>query len=380
MKYVIVRCEDYAPGGEQTATLLGGAKTSHLQHLAQAGAAGTIRSRGDQTVIDRVLLHRALFGLGPRDPEASPGRCYAAGANLQLAEGDTSWCCEFITQQDGRIIDPTAGGITTKESEMLVRVLDDQLGSKTRRWSVGYGSHHVLVTRDPALGSDGQVPVPAPELLVGQAWSRHLPKGAAGEALRSLIEQASTLLEHHPVNRVRVDLGENPANMLWLWGAADAGPQRTFAERTGLSGAVVSTSFLLHGFARSLGLGWKDGPRSLEESALQRLMKTVAPLVERHDLVYVHLSIETADPVERLCAMERIDHLLLKPLTEALPTQGPWRLLTAIDDRTNGSVPIVAIGTGLPQQPIAALTTQTFAESPLTFQEGSGVFSWLTRT
>ena len=47
MKYVILRCEDQAPYSEQTATLLAGAKTPHLQQLAQAGAMGAIRFRND---------------------------------------------------------------------------------------------------------------------------------------------------------------------------------------------------------------------------------------------------------------------------------------------------------------------------------------------
>lgn len=379
MKYVIVRCEDTAPGGGQIASLLDGAKTSHLQQLAQAGAAGTIRPQGDSAGLDRFNLHRALFGLGPHDPEAAAGRCYAASINRTLAEGETAWCCELVTHRDGKIVDPTAGGIPTKESEVLIHALDEELGSETRQWDVGHGPHHILVARDPSLAVDEHAALRSPEVLTGEAWKKHLPKGAVGEALRSVIEQASTLLEHHPVNRVRVDLGENPANALWLWGAADARPQRTFAERSQLSGAVVSNNFLLRGFARTLGLGWKEGPSSLEGAPLQRLLKTVLALSEEHDLVYVHLRVDSADPVQRLCAMERLDQILFKSLTEALPARGPWRLLTVIDGRTNGSRPLVAIGTGLPQQPIAALTADSFSESPLTFPDSLGLFSWFTK-
>ena len=91
MKYVILRVEDYAPSDGRTAALLDGAKTLHLQHLAQAGAVGLIRHKGDPPGIDRAQVHRALFGLEPHAAEASPGRCYAAGANVELAEGETAW-------------------------------------------------------------------------------------------------------------------------------------------------------------------------------------------------------------------------------------------------------------------------------------------------
>ncbi len=379
MKYVILRCEDQAPYSEQTATLLAGAKTPHLQQLAQAGAVGAIRFRNDPPAIERMRCHRALFGLGPLDLEGLPGRCYAAGANLQLEEGETAWCCELVTQHDGRIVDDTAGRISPKESDILIQALDEALGSDTRRWETGQGRHHVLITRDAALGSAGETTLEPPEMLLGQPWKRRLPKGETGKALAALTDQAATILDSHPINRVRVDLGENPANMVWLWGPATAGAQRSFSERTGLSGTVVSSSFLLEGFARACSLGWKAGPSSMEEANLRQLMKTVAHALEGHDFVYAHLSIESSDPVQRLCAMERIDQLLLKPLTDTLPLLGRWRLFAAVDDRASGLVPFVAIGTGLPQQVASSLTAEQIDASPLQFANGEGVFAWLTK-
>jgi 2,3-bisphosphoglycerate-independent phosphoglycerate mutase len=378
MKYVIVRCEDGALAPDQASTLLQGARVPHLQQLAQAGTAGLIRFSRDQDAIDRFRLHRACFGLDPDEPDALPGRCYAAALNRGLDPEERAWCCEFVTQRDGRFLDPDAGQITTKESQILVGALEEGLGSEIRRWQLGDGPHQLLVTRDPALAPP-RGGVRSPELLIGQDWRRALPKGELGKALRGLIEEASAMLEAHPVNRVRVDLGENPANMIWLWGGSAARPTRTFTERTGLSGAVVSRSFLLRGLAQSLGLAWKDAPGSFEDSALLRLFKTVTPLLERHDFVYIHLRVQSAKPVERLCAMERIDRLLLKPLTDVLPTRGPWRLLAAVDDRTRRVVPLIAIGTGLPQRPVTHLSAEAFAESALAFDGGSGLFTWFVQ-
>ena len=379
MKYVIVRCEDHGPYGDSTPSLLAGSKTLHLQQLAQAGAVGRLPFRSDPGAIAHAQCQRSLFGLRPDDLDAAPGRCYAAGANLQISAGETAWCCELITQRDGRIVDPSAGRITPKESEILMQALDEALGSETRQWESGRGRHHVLTTRDSALGDERQGVVEPPEMLVGQPWKRRLPKGKTGEALALLLDQALTVLDGHPVNRVRVDLGENPANMVWLWGPAAPGPSRTFAERTGLSGAIVSSGFFMQGFARACSLGWKEAPRALEETALRASLKTIEQLLDKHDFIYVHLAVETADPVERLCAMERIDQQILKPLTASLPNRDTWRLMAAIDDWTSGSVPFVAIGSGLPQQPAAALEAAAFAESPLQFPNGQGIFDWFTR-
>jgi len=379
MKYVIVRCEDGAQGGRGMATLLEGAKLSHLQQLAQAGAAGGIAAASSGSVgAESLHLHRALFGLSPSDPEAAPGRCYAASLNVPLAEEETVWCAELVTQHEGRVVDPAAGRIPTRESTLLLQALRDHLGSDTRRWIAGDHSHHVLVARDASLASDGLWSIPCPEALRGQRWEQALPAGSVGEALRLLMAQASQVLEEHPVNRVRVDLGENPANLLWLWGAAGGGRGRTFTERTGRSGAVVSASFPMRGFAATLGLEWRQGIASCEEQAIRRLMETLSALLTRCDFIYVHVRVESADPVERLCAMERLDQGLLKPLTETLPGLGSWRLLVVLDDRPPLTAPFVAIGTGIAPQPIARLEARHLAESPLVFSDGVRLFTWFT--
>ena len=378
MKYVIIRCEDLAPARDEIDALLEGAKTAHLHDLAQAGAAGILRPAPKQRAIDRFHLHRALLGLDAQEAAAAPAECYAAGAKLKLVEGETAWCCELVTHHDGKIVDPTAGNIPSKEGHVLVEALNEELRSDTRRWVQGEGSHHLLVTRDPALAVDGTWSIHPPELLIGQSWKRGLPKAQGRESLLALIGQASKILEAHAVNRVRIDLGENPANLLWLWGAAGSHSASTFTERTGRSGAMVSSGLPLRGLAQVLGLAWHDAPKALDEGPLQRLARTVADLLRACDLVYVHVVIDSSDPVERLCAMERIDHVLLKPMTALLPTFGSWRLLTVIDDRKQRTVPFVAIGTGVTPQPIAQLDAEHFARSPLGFTDGLKLSAWFT--
>ena len=376
MKYMILRCEDLAAGTDQTPSLLENSKLGHLQQLAQAGAGGTIQLSSRRPT-HRFDLHRGLLGLNSDEPGVSAAQCYAAGANILLGEGETAWCCELITHQEGRILDATAGRITTKESELLVHALDEELGSDSLRWEIGEGPHHLLITTDPDFERHGSGRVPAPELLVGEAWRDHLPKGVQGDALAAVIEQAAAILEPHPVNRVRVDLRENPANLVWLWGAAQVATPAPFRQQTGFSGAVSSSHFLLRGLARCLGLGWRQGPASLEDATMQRWTSSAARLIREHDLTYLHLPIETADPVERLCAMERMDHMV-HTLTDTLSKQ-PWRLLVVLDERREQTVPFVAIGTGLPQQPVTKLHTAELAESPLRFDTAAELFSWFTR-
>lgn len=378
MKYVILRIEDVSRPAGQTASLLEGARAAFLQHLSQAGAGGTIRRhRSGSGAVDRFQVHRGLLGLGPDDAQALPGQCYADGANVRLSEGETAWCCELVTQHDGIVIDPTAGNIPTKESRVLIEDLNAQLGSDTRRWEVGEAFRHILVVRDPALEGNGLTSVAPPELLIGRSWRRGLARGARNAALRRLIEQAEKLLEAHAVNRVRVDLGENPANLIWLWGAGNPRPAGAESARIVRPGVVISKNFPLRGLARRLGLDWMEGPRSLEEEPLQRLTQAITARVPTVESLYVQLEVHSNDPVERQCIMERIDQLLVLPLHETLMQGEPWRVLAVIDDRS-GNLPFIAMGTGLPRQPVARLTAEALAGSPLHFTESAQLFKWFT--
>ena len=89
MNTVILRIEDASRATEQTTSLLEGAKTAFLQQLSQAGACGTIRSGPRGEALDRFRLHQGLVGMAQSDPEVSPGSCYAEGANVRLADGET---------------------------------------------------------------------------------------------------------------------------------------------------------------------------------------------------------------------------------------------------------------------------------------------------
>lgn len=379
MKYLVVRCEDLAPASEQLAPLLEGAKLARLHELAQTGAGGLCRldRRSPAGWMDRFGLHRTLLG-GAGEAAPAGGRCYAESAEVRIGERDIVWSCDLMTQRDGVVVDPAGGRISTKESAVLIEALQSALGSDTRRWQAAEGATHLFVSRGKELDARTGAGLPPTDLLVGDPWTRHLPKGAAGAALQALLEEANAILDKHPVNRVRVDLGEDPANAVWLWGASPAAQPPTFTDRTGLSGAVISSNFVVRGLSKSLDLAWYTGPSSWEERSLQSTAESVHRLLPGRDFVYVHLAVASADPVERLCAMERLDQVLIRPWAEALPRHGAWRLMVAVDDRQQGTVPFIAAGTGVPKHPAVTLERAAFAGSPLSFTDGAGWFAWLT--
>ncbi|GAI70799.1 unnamed protein product, partial [marine sediment metagenome] len=47
--------------------------------------------------------------------------------------------------------------------------------------------------------------------------SKNLPRGKNANFLVDLMQRSGKFLENHEINKVRIDLGENPANLIWLW-------------------------------------------------------------------------------------------------------------------------------------------------------------------
>ena len=55
-----------------------------------------------------------------------------------------------------------------------------------------------------------------PFQIIGLDYKTFLPQDGVLRTPVRIIENSCRLLEKHPVNKVRIDLGENPANFLWL--------------------------------------------------------------------------------------------------------------------------------------------------------------------
>jgi len=152
------------------------------------------------------------------------------------------------------------------------------------------------------------------------------------EALSSLLQRAEALLGRHPVNYVRVDLGQNPLNGIWLW---SGGTLSGVSQSSGIPGqAMMSCEPLALGLGQALGLPTMgmDSPYSLDRVDAAFDVADFLKLLERNEEIVVWVPAPFArgpneGPEEKVRRLDAIDYYITGPIRAILGQRDDSRLL-----------------------------------------------------
>lgn len=239
------------------------AKKPFMDKLAQEARLGTASWIPPSLDAAGDVAAYSMLGYDPR--EFYTGLAPLEAVAHQALKEDTSvaFRCDFITVSDGELIDPRAGSITPEEA----RVLTTQLNKRIEKFHAkivpveGYKNLLFVEGKNTTEELD-DVETVSPERIRNEKIIKWTPKGKAGTFLRDLMEASKEVLENHEVNRVRIDLKENPASMIWLWAQGKKPKLPPLGQRLGVEGALWSQSDAWRGLALSAGLklmkGWDE--------------------------------------------------------------------------------------------------------------------------
>ncbi|MBI3318630.1 MAG: cofactor-independent phosphoglycerate mutase [Candidatus Omnitrophica bacterium] len=345
MKTIVLVCDgmgDYPIEQLGGRTPLEAAKTPAMDRLAQEGKVGLARTIPSGFVPASDVGNMAILGYDPHKYYSGRGPLEAANMGVELGNGDVVFRCNLVTSDGDRLMDYSAGHITSEEATTLIRHVGRELGSGTLNFYPGIQYRHLAVFRDLALTGDLlKTTCQPPHDIMGWTISEHWPKGPAAERLIALMETSRSILSGHEVNQVRIDLKENPGNMIWLWGQGTKLQLPTFRERWNLTGSVISAVDLVKGAGRLAGLevinvrgatGYYDtNYAGKAEAALKSLKK--------HDFVFVH--VEAADEAghngdlrQKVSAIENFDRLIVGGIVKGIGTLKNVRILVIPDHLT----------------------------------------------
>jgi 2,3-bisphosphoglycerate-independent phosphoglycerate mutase len=314
------------------------ANTPNLDQLAREGQLGLANNvpRGMDPGSDVACM--SLMGYDPGVYHTGRAPLEAVSLGVELAEGQAAFRANLVTVADGIMVDYSAGHVKSGEASVLIGALREALADEPVQLYSGVSYRHLLVTdRTEAL----RARTTPPHDFTGKPLEGRWPKGRGGDFLRRIMERSADALSGHEVNEVRVSLGENPANMIWLWGGGTRPSLPRFSEVWGLSGAMITAVDLLRSIGMLAGLeilkvpgatGYLDTDYAAKGAA-------AAAALERVDLVVVH--VEAPDEaghggkaLAKLKSLERIDAEIIGPLAGLARRRGDVRALIAADHAT----------------------------------------------
>ena len=300
----------------------------YMDLLAKTAKEGMVKTipEGFKPASDTANL--SVLGYAPEKYYTGRSPLEAVSLGIKMADDDIAIRCNLVTlsneknYQDKTMVDYSAGEISTKEADELIKYVEANLGTEDFHFYSGISYRHCLIVKHTTTGTD----FTPPHDISGNVISEYLPKDKDAEFYRALQEKSYELLKDHPVNLKRIKEGKNPANSIWLWGEGTKPLLDNFEQKFGKKGAMVCAVDLLKGIAISAGLKLYEvegATGGVVTNFLGKGETALKALLDGNDFVYVHIeapdeSGHQGNVKAKINAIEQIDQNIVGTLFNGL--------------------------------------------------------------
>jgi len=397
MKYIVLVGDgmaDYPIKELDGRTPLEVARTPNMDFIAKFGRLGRAKTIPDKMTPASDVANISVLGYDPKKFYTGRGPLEAANLGVDLKEDDVAFRCNLITASSDKLLDYSAGHISSKESQILIKFIDQSLGTNKIRFYPGVSYRHLMLVKRGADDNLQDLECRPPHDITGQSISKNLPKGEGAGILIKLMEASRKILEIHEINHVRIDLKENPANMIWLWGQGKKPEMPSFKKRYGLTGAVISAVDLIKGLGKILGLQIVDvpGATGYYDTDYQGKAKAALDSLRDDDFVFVHVEApdeagHNGDLREKITAIERFDQLVVGTILNAFKQRDDFRILvlpdhpTPITVKTHTKEPVLfgILGKGVVAGNFSNYSEKAAEGSDLYFEKGHELMEYFIK-
>ncbi|MEW6171424.1 MAG: phosphoglycerate mutase, partial [Candidatus Omnitrophota bacterium] len=152
MKYIVLVPDGMADykieelGGR---TPLEAAKTPNMDFLAQNGQVGNVKTIPNNFIPASDVANLSILGYDPIKYYTGRGPLEAANLGINLADDEVAFRCNFITKESDKLIDYSAGHISSKEGHILIDFLNKNLRTDTITFYPGISYRNLMVVKSP---------------------------------------------------------------------------------------------------------------------------------------------------------------------------------------------------------------------------------------
>ncbi|MBU1417432.1 MAG: cofactor-independent phosphoglycerate mutase [Proteobacteria bacterium] len=324
-------------------TPLEAAKTPTLDSLCQRGELFRTRTIPAGYPPGSDVANLSLLGYRPEEYYTGRAPLEAAAMGVKLDADETAFRCNLVTlsretKSRVRMIDYSAGHISSDESHQLIEALERTCSTDRFHFKAGVSYRHILVVGGDYPFMDTVPPHDYIEKDVTEPWQRYM----AVPEWKELLLKTSTVLENHPLNQKRIQAGKNPANGIWLWGEGKLPAVPSMFDRFGLRGSLISAVDLLKGLGVNIGLNIINVPGATGYIDTNYKGKADAALdcLKTQDYVFVH--VEAPDEAghqgllqDKIQAIEDFDGKIVAPILRGLEERKEtFRIIATMDHYT----------------------------------------------
>lgn len=344
MKHIIILGDGMADhpverlGGQ---TLLQYARTPYMDMLAKNGRTGRLITIPEGFQPGSEVANTAILGYDLNKVYEGRGPLEAASIGYDMTPDDMAMRCNIITLADGKIKNHHGGHLTTEESDILIKYLDEKLGNKDIKFITGIQYRHLLIIRNGNKHIVCAPPHDHPEedwrpLLVKPepGWeNRHdgnrMTAQQTADLINSLILKSQELLEQHPFNKTRTEQSKDMANSIWPWSGGYRPKMNTLQQMYPQikEGDVISAVDLIRGIGKYAGLNrvMVEGMTGLADTNYENKAQAAIDMLRKHDFVYLHIEASDeaghdGDLALKLKTIENLDSRIVRPIYEEVST------------------------------------------------------------
>ena len=357
MKYIVILGDGMS---DEPIEALGGktplevAHTPIMDELAAKGELGMVQNVPAGMSPGSEIANLSVMGYDPLTDFTGRSPLEALSVGVDMEPDDIIFRCNVVTltedepYEEKTIVDHSSGEISTAEADALMDAIREAFNDETFQFYTGTSYRHIMVWKHGRLAR-----LEPPHDHLTQKAGPFLPEEAV---LRDFMVRSFDILNNHPVNIKRAAEGKRKANSLWYWGAGTKPSLRSFEEKTGLKGAMVSAVDLLKGIAVGAGMQIcqvEGATGSIDTNYEGKAQAAIdALLKDGCDFAYIH--VEAPDEMghqgeldHKIHSIADLDRRLIAPVKKAMEDAGEdFRMLVLPDHptplriRTHSSDPV----------------------------------------